>query len=98
MPKLRAGKVAQSMAASFRPTSFFAFARRSLRSNCSRKSTLPSYFSFGKTTTTVGERPNTWRKRDEARRFSRMRGGLEIKSRLWGAPRIHGELLKLAFE
>jgi hypothetical protein len=35
---------------------------------------LPGYFSLGKMTTIVGERPNTWRKRDEARRFSRMRG------------------------
>src|SRR6202021_3147968 len=67
MPKLRAGRVAQSMAASLRPNSFFASARGSVRSNCSRQSRLPSYFSLGKTTTIVGERPNTWRKRDEAR-------------------------------
>src|SRR5258708_5967420 len=89
MPKLRAGEIAQSMAAFLRPNSFFASARRTLRSNCSRQLTLPSYFSLGKTTTIVGELPNTWRKRDEAGRFSRMRGGLEIKSRLGKPPPVN---------
>ena len=55
------------MAASLQPDSFFASARRSVRSNCPRQSRLPSYFNPGKTTTIVGERPNSWRKRDEAR-------------------------------
>jgi len=33
------------------------------------RAALPRYFSLGKTVAIVGERPNTWRKRDEARRF-----------------------------
>jgi hypothetical protein len=33
------------------------------------RAALPRYFNLGKTVAIVGDQPNTWRKRDEARLF-----------------------------
>jgi hypothetical protein len=42
------------------------------------RAALPRYFNLGKTVAIVGEQPNTWRKRDEARLFC----GLPLKSEM----------------